>query len=431
MLANRPGFMSQCEAWRHRQKVSNTLCDIYDGKVWEEFQYVDGIPFLAASHNWALMLNIDWFRPYKHTPYSVGAVYMVITNLPQSERFKKENLILVGIVPGPSEPPLHMNSYLQPLVDELNLLWHDGIQVTSPDFPQPLTIKSALICAACDIPAWKVLGFCGHASKLGCSKCTKAFIYDEIAEKLNFGGFSECTLRNEHDHRRQAYLANEQKTPTARERIELKYGSRYSLLMELPYFDTVRFHIVDPMHNLFLGTAKYYTKNILLNPMNPLISHRSNSIIQQRVDKGVVPSNLGRIPHKFASGYASFTADQWKTWTNVFSLFSLHELLESDHFECWRLFVHASLLLTTPMISLEDAKKGHKLLLEFCSRFESLYGSDNVTPNMHLHTHLLSCIEDFGPIYSFWLFSFERYNGLLGTYRATNHEKIFIGYSNT
>ena len=35
---------------------------------------------------------------------------------------------------------------------------------------------------------------------------------------------------------------------------------------------------------------------------------------------------------------------------------------------------------------------------------------------MHLHTHILDCILDYGPVYSFWLFSFERYNGLLGDY---------------
>ncbi|OAD78444.1 hypothetical protein PHYBLDRAFT_157553 [Phycomyces blakesleeanus NRRL 1555(-)] len=32
---------------------------------------------------------------------------------------------------------------------------------------------------------------------------------------------------------------------------------------------------------------------------------------------------------------------------------------------------------------------------------------------MHLHLHLGKCVHDFGPIYAFWLFSFERYNGLL------------------
>lgn len=34
---------------------------------------------------------------------------------------------------------------------------------------------------------------------------------------------------------------------------------------------------------------------------------------------------------------------------------------------------------------------------------------------MHLHCHLASCVRDFGPVYSFWLFSFERYNGHLGS----------------
>ena len=33
---------------------------------------------------------------------------------------------------------------------------------------------------------------------------------------------------------------------------------------------------------------------------------------------------------------------------------------------------------------------------------------------MHLHGHLVSCVRQYGPLYSFWLFSFERYNGILG-----------------
>ena len=33
---------------------------------------------------------------------------------------------------------------------------------------------------------------------------------------------------------------------------------------------------------------------------------------------------------------------------------------------------------------------------------------------MHLHCHLAECILDFGPSHSFWLFAFERCNGILG-----------------
>ena len=35
---------------------------------------------------------------------------------------------------------------------------------------------------------------------------------------------------------------------------------RYSVLLNLTYFDPVRFTVVDVMHNVFLGTAKHMFK---------------------------------------------------------------------------------------------------------------------------------------------------------------------------
>ena len=37
-------------------------------------------------------------------------------------------------------------------------------------------------------------------------------------------------------------------------------GARYSVLHQLEYFDPIRFHVVDPMHNLLLGVAKHVFK---------------------------------------------------------------------------------------------------------------------------------------------------------------------------
>ena len=39
---------------------------------------------------------------------------------------------------------------------------------------------------------------------------------------------------------------------------------------------------------------------------------------------------------------------------------------------------------------------------------------------MHLHGHLHECIRDYGPVYSFWCFAFERMNGILGSYHTNN-----------
>lgn len=83
------------------------LVDIYDGRVWSEFT---SSGFLESPFSFLLTINVDWFQPFSHIEYSVGAIYLTIQNLPRNERYKEENIILVGVLPGPSEPPLTMNS---------------------------------------------------------------------------------------------------------------------------------------------------------------------------------------------------------------------------------------------------------------------------------------------------------------------------------
>ena len=61
----------------------------------------------------------------------------------------------------------------------------------------------------------------------------------------------------------------------------------------------------------------------------------------------------------------------------------------------------------------------------FCTTFETLYGEQYVTPNMHMHGHLISTLLDYGPVYSFWLLSYERYNGILGNF-PTNQKSIEV-----
>ena len=58
-LLNGPFTVELCEKWRTRMVVPGTFSDIYDGKMWDSFQYdCNGIPFLAAPYNYLLMLNL-------------------------------------------------------------------------------------------------------------------------------------------------------------------------------------------------------------------------------------------------------------------------------------------------------------------------------------------------------------------------------------
>ena len=63
--------------------------------------------------------------------------------------------------------------------------------------------------------------------------------------------------------------------------------------------------------------------------------------------------------------------------------------------------------------------------MQFCKKFETKYGQLEVTPNIHLHSHLINCVVDYGPVHNFWLFSFERFNGVLGDFK-TNQRAVEI-----
>ena len=119
ILAKRPGFFTACEEWRDRARSipSYHLGDIYDGQIWHDFNSATGHRFLCGPMAYLVTLNVDWFQTFLHTQYSVGAMYLTVQNLPRSIRCKEENVILVGVMPGPSEPELAMNSSLSPLVE--------------------------------------------------------------------------------------------------------------------------------------------------------------------------------------------------------------------------------------------------------------------------------------------------------------------------
>lgn len=166
-LIRRPGFLEKCEKWRQRQIPDSVMADAYDGQIWADFQYVNGQPFLAEPNNFALMMNVDWYQPFKNSPYSVGVIYLAILNLPREERFKQENIILVGVIPGPKEPKNNINTYLDPLVDELRELW-DGVPIFDSSFLGCQVYRAALLCLSSDIPASrKCGGFVGHGALRG------------------------------------------------------------------------------------------------------------------------------------------------------------------------------------------------------------------------------------------------------------------------
>lgn len=133
-----------------------------------------------------------------------------------------------------------------------------------------------------------------------------------------------------------------------------------------------------------------------------------------------VPSDIGRIPYKIATGFSSFTADQFKNWITLYSVPALHSILPKPHLDCWRFFVLACRILCKRKLTRIEISLFDALLIKFCKRVQDIYGESAITPNMHVHGHLKEIVEGFGPVYAFWLFAYERYNGIL-EYQPNNN----------
>ena len=156
---------------------------------------------------------------------------------------------------------------------------------------------------------------------------------------------------------------------------------------------------------------------------NDILTKEKLRELQERIATVEAPSDQGRLSGNISSNYRGFTASQWKNWVLYYSLYALEGVLDEEHVNCWQNFVLACRHLCKPCITKTDLLIADQKLLHFCKKVESLYGKTVVTPNMHLHLHIRECVENYGSVYGFWLFGFERrYNSLLGSFHTNNRE---------
>jgi len=79
-----------------------------------------------------------------------------------------------------------------------------------------------------------------------------------FGEKSDYSNFNktEWTPRTNEHHQTNAEKHRLASMDARQKDLERESGMRYSILLRLPYFNAPRMCITDPMHNLFLGTAK-------------------------------------------------------------------------------------------------------------------------------------------------------------------------------
>jgi len=116
--------------WHHDNKQGDGLLrHPSDGKAWKHFDnvYPD---FVADPCHVRLGLCSDGFTPYvkaSTSPYSCWPVFLTPYNLPPEMCMTKPYMFLTCLIPGPTNPAKKIDVYLQLLIDDLQLLWNEGV----------------------------------------------------------------------------------------------------------------------------------------------------------------------------------------------------------------------------------------------------------------------------------------------------------------
>ncbi|GET57071.1 hypothetical protein GLOIN_2v1883106 [Rhizophagus irregularis DAOM 181602=DAOM 197198] len=102
---------------------------------------------------------------------------------------------------------------------------------------------------SCNIPAARKI--CGHVSALvSCHRCQKKANYEN--HQHNFAGMGDMedwfVARDSNEHLQNALGWRRCNSDASRKRFVKQTGVKWSELLRLPYFDPIRFTIIDPMH---------------------------------------------------------------------------------------------------------------------------------------------------------------------------------------
>ncbi|XP_053598383.1 uncharacterized protein LOC106693138 isoform X1 [Microplitis demolitor] len=195
---------------------------------------------------------------------------------------------------------------------------------------------------------------------------------------------------------------------------ETRHGVKnISFLIALPLFNVCKGVVVEAMHAVYLGVIQRHTQLLLgkfKNTKRPYYAGSTTNV--KLIDEcllSITPlSCRSRTPRSITT-HQKWKASEWRNWLD-YAPVCLQSVLPTKYVNHLALLSQAIHYLNSDSITSHNLNRCEKLLKEYVRLFETYFGVENMTFNMHSLTHLVQVVRNWGPIWVHEAFIFESWN---------------------
>lgn len=357
----------------------------------------------------SLTVNTDGASVHKSTIKSLWAIQCYQNYLPANVRYIDKNILVIGLYYGTKKPD--MRSFFLPLLQEMkHIQTSGGFCIKSNE--NDIRFLPFILQCCCDLPAKaEVQGMLNHNGYQSCGYC------------LHTG----VLIKNKKSSASVVRYVQQQKTPELRTHRSMLNAYRtlksnpicgvkkISCMLACNEFDLVDGYCIDYMHCVLLGVVPK-----LFSLWFDSVNHKESYYVKPKdqilLDKRIVditpPSEISRKPRPI-SIRSNFKANEYRNFLLYYLPYCLSGLLPHRCLQNFNLLSSSIFVLLKKQTTHEEIDEAESKLNLFSNEFESIYGPQNVTMNVHLLRHLANTVRLNGPLWAQSAFGFESNNGVL------------------
>lgn len=382
--------------------TEDKISDVYDGQLYQDLvkKMILGI-VNALSFQW----YTDGAALYSSSKVSVWPFYLTIDQLPYSDRYKKENLLVPCIWSGPVKPP--GNLLLRAIFPELQSIF-SGVKFEVDSVGEKF-VKGVLLSGTGDTPARSMmLNMVQYNGASACQVCEQPGV-----PRPNVPGVRLFPYKPEDMVPRTVSKMLEYGSMGTLEKPFLGVKGHTLLSKMMP--DFVKGTAVDPMHQLYGGCGKkllkLWTTTKKKDSGKWSISKNVNTL-NSRLLSIKPPIHTPRFPQSLLD-LAYYKMSELKAWFNEYSLPVLKGILPDSYLVHHSTLVAAVQLLSADVVPNSSIYTARQLLAKYVDQFSDFYDPNYLTINFHLILHLADLVELLGPMWVFTCFPLENLNGII------------------